>query len=38
MKDDGDIMEHITYMTSLAEQLRDMKEKISDQKFDAQKV
>ena len=33
MKEDGDIMEHITYMTSLAEQLRDMKEEISDQKF-----
>ena len=33
MKADGDIMEHITYMTSLAEQLRDMKEEISDQKF-----
>ena len=33
MKEDGDIMEHITYMTTLAEQLRDMKEEISDQKF-----
>ena len=33
MKEDGDIMEHITYMTRLAEQLRDMKEEISDQKF-----
>ena len=33
MKEDGDIMEHITYMTSLTEQLQDMKEEISDQKF-----
>ncbi len=34
MKEDGgDIMKHITYMTTLAEQLRDMKEEISDQKF-----
>ncbi|CAB3988288.1 retrovirus-related pol poly from transposon tnt 1-94 [Paramuricea clavata] len=33
MKEDGDIMEHITYMTTLAEQLREMKEEISDQKF-----
>ena len=33
MKENGDIMEHITYMTSLAEQLRDMKEEILDQKF-----
>ena len=32
MKDDGDIMANITYMTRLAEQLRDMKE-ISDKKF-----
>ena len=33
MKEDGDLMEHITYMTSLAEQLREMKEEISDKKF-----
>ena len=33
MKEDGDVMERITYMTTLAEQLRDMKEEISDQKF-----
>lgn len=33
MKEDGDVMEHITYMTTLAEQLREMKEEISDQKF-----
>ena len=29
MKEDDDLMEHITYMTSLAEQLREMKEDIS---------
>ena len=33
MKEGSDLMEHITYMTRLAEQLRDMKEEISDQKF-----
>ena len=33
MKEDDDLMEHITHMTRLAEQLRDMKEVISDQKF-----
>ena len=30
MKESDDAMEHITYMTTLAEQLRDMKEEISD--------
>ena len=29
MKEDDDLMEHITYMTSLAEQLHEMKEDIS---------
>ena len=33
MEENGDVMEHITYMMRLAKQLRDMKEKISDQKF-----
>ena len=33
MKEGTDIMEHITYMTSLAEQLRELKEDISDHKF-----
>ena len=33
MKEGTDIMEHLTYMTSLAEQLRELKEEISDQKF-----
>ena len=33
MKEGTDIMEHITYMTSLAEQLRELKEDISDRKF-----
>ena len=33
MKEDDDLMEHITHMTSLAEQLREMKEEISSKKF-----
>ena len=33
MKEGEDLMEHITYMTSLAEQLREMKEDISSKKF-----
>jgi len=33
MKEGDDLMEHITHMTSLAEQLREMKEDISSKKF-----
>ena len=33
MKEDNDLMEHITHMTSLAEQLREMKEEVSSKKF-----
>ena len=33
MKEGDDLMEHITYMTALAEQLREMKEDISSKKF-----
>ena len=33
MKEGEDLMEHITYMTSLAEQVRDMKEDISAKTF-----
>ena len=32
MKEDADVMEHITYVTTSVEQLQDIKE-ISDQKF-----
>ena len=33
MEEGGDILQHITYMTSLAEQLREMKEEVSSKKF-----
>ena len=33
MKEGGDLMKHITEMTSLAEQLREMKEEVSSKKF-----
>ncbi len=33
MKEGTDILDHLTHMTSLAEQLRELKEDISDQKF-----
>ncbi|CAB4043838.1 Hypothetical predicted protein, partial [Paramuricea clavata] len=33
MKEGTDILDHVTYMTSLAEQLQELKEEISDQKF-----
>ena len=33
MKEGTDIINHLTYMTSLAEQLRELKEEISDKKF-----
>ena len=33
MQEGGDLIKHITYMTSLAEQLREMKEDISTKKF-----
>ena len=33
MKEGTDLMEHLTYMTSLAEQLRELKEEITSQKF-----
>lgn len=33
MKEDADLMQHLTHMTSLAEQLREMNEKISLKKF-----
>ena len=33
MKEGADLQEHSTYMTSLAEQLREMKEQISSKKF-----
>eukprot|EP00795_Rhopilema_esculentum_P007491 gene7491-13268_t len=33
MKEGEDLMEHVTYMTSLAEQLRELKEDISPRKF-----
>ena len=33
MKEGTDLMEHLTYMTSLAEQLRELKEEITPQKF-----
>ena len=33
MKKDADLMQHLTHMTSLAEQLREMKEEISSKKF-----
>ncbi len=33
MKEGDNLMEHITYMTSLAEQLRELKEDISARKF-----
>ena len=33
MDEGTDILEHLTYMTTLAEQLREMKEEISDKKF-----
>ena len=33
MKEGTDIIDHLTYMTSLAEQLRELKEEISDKKF-----
>ena len=33
MKEDADLMQHLTHMTSLAEQLREMKEEISSKKF-----
>ena len=33
MKESDDLMEHLTFMTSLAEQLRELKEEISPQKF-----
>jgi hypothetical protein len=33
MKEGADLQEHLTYMTSLAEQLREMKEEISSKKF-----
>ena len=32
MKEDGDIVEHITYMTSLAEKLRELKKEVDDKK------
>ena len=33
IKEGTDLMEHLTYMTSLAEQLRELKEEITPQKF-----
>ena len=33
MKEDADLMQHLTHMTSLAEQLREMNEEISPKKF-----
>ena len=33
MKEGTDLMEHLTYMTSLAEQLRKLKEEITSQTF-----
>ena len=33
MKEEADLMQHLSHMTSLAEQLREMKEKISSKKF-----
>ena len=33
MEENGDIMKHITEMTSLAQQLREMKEEITDKRF-----
>ena len=33
MKEGTDILDHVTYMTSLAEQLRELKEDIFDKKF-----
>ena len=33
MKEGHDLIEHITYITSLAEQLREMKEDITSKKF-----
>ena len=33
MKEDADLMQHLTHMTSLAEQLREMNEEISSKKF-----
>ena len=33
MKEGADLQEHVTYMTSLAKQLREMKEEISSKKF-----
>ena len=33
MKKENDLMNHLTYMTSLAEQLRELKEEITTQKF-----
>ena len=33
MKEETDLMEHLTYMTSLAEQLRELKEEITPQRF-----
>ena len=33
MKEGTDIIDHLTYMTSLAEHLRELKEEISDKKF-----
>ena len=33
MKEDADLLQHLTHMTSLAEQLREMKEEISCKKF-----
>ena len=33
MNEGTDIFEHLTYMTTLAEQLREMNEEMSEQKF-----
>lgn len=33
MQEGADLMKHLTYMTSLAEQLRELKEDISPKKF-----
>ena len=33
MKEDGDLMQHLTHMTTLAEQLREMNDEISSKKF-----
>ena len=33
MKEDTDLMEHITHMTSMADELRELKEEVSSQKF-----